>query len=317
MLFEKYFRNTFEDEDIIDERMKDGTADFLVKIGVANTNHQFDAMIAATTPIYTEFCNRFNSKSFTYSSRVSSTLTVDEIEEKYVDLVKRTVGNITSSYKKTSPVYKDFFSLKMTHYTQPHRDSIVDLINYFIDKYTDHPELGTTIKLLFVDLLASFEPARLSQQQKISTVKNLALSVSDQRIALNNQMFDNLLTIAKMYKGRPEYAKAFFDRSKFYRDKTTQAEVISVIVAPHEKINSGQVNIVGKKARFGLVKGDDVKVYTVASLTDLTPGTEFVILTTGATVTTEMTAIGADTNPYLIFFNQGNVEAEVTIEWIG
>ncbi len=316
MLFEKYFKNLFYDSKIIDNRMKDGTEDFLVKIVTNNTDHQFDAMIADTTPIFTQFKTGLNNKSFTYSSQLSSTMTVDEIKAEYIELVRRTVGNITTFHKKKSPVYKDFFATEMKTYTQPHMDDIVDKINYFIDKYTAHPDLGTTVKLAFVDLLGVFEPARMTQQQKISTVKNLALAISDERKALNEIMFDNLLQIARMYKGKPEYSKAFFDHSKFYADSHTEHDAVTVIIAPEEKKNSGEVNIVGKKARFKVIRGDNIKVYTVASLTNLVPGAQFVILNSDSDETIEMMAIGDENNPYLILFNQGSIEAEVTIDWL-
>ena len=121
--------------------------------------------------------------------------------------------------------------------------------------------------------------------------------------------------------GKPEKSRLFFDSSKLYPHTKTHNVVagdddFSVKLAANETKNTGLTNIIGKKARFVSMKGGRVKIYTVASLDNLTQSPQSVTLEADGDFVYSMTELGSPTNAYLILCNMTNEEAEIIIEWV-
>ncbi|MEI8202858.1 MAG: hypothetical protein WCH34_07600 [Bacteroidota bacterium] len=318
---EMYFKIPYEDKEITDDRMINHVINHIANMEANNVNHLFDSRIAATKAALLLLQTKKTSKDETKTEQYSSTITVEEYKDAFVIYVRRTAGNVSATYIKGTPEYKLFFPKPLKYYTRPLRGMIGNHIDHFILRYTEHPELGTTLLDAFTDLKDAFDPASTTQQNKIAAVKSLIAVTSVERKALNHQMYSNILYFADLHMGEPQYAKVFFNQSLLFPHHPSKAEPVveeefSLILQGNETKNTGLVNIVGKKARFVVIKGTNVKAYTVASLDDMEPGTEFVDLAAEADVTCDMTQLGDDNNPYLILRNLGDDEAEVVIDWV-
>ena len=317
---ESYFEIPYEDERITDDRITDFVTDHIAKLEANNADHVFDTVIAETMAVFTQFNSKKVSKSETRAEQAASTITVDEYQKQYVELVRRTVGRVSSTYLKGTAVYKEFFPKPLTYYTNPRRPLIGEQIDHFITRLVAHPELGHDLHDAFTALKVSFGEARHAQESHKGSVKALIVGASEERKALNLQLFDNLLTIAKRYKGKPEYLKVFFDPSKLLHramaHQDDETNEFTVVLAPGETKNTGLTGIVGKKARFVNLSEVAVKVYTVASLDNLEPDARAITLDADGDMEYDIASLGAPANPYLILRNLGSEEAEVVIDWV-
>ena len=321
MKIETFFEDPYDDVRITDDRMEDYTIDNIAKMESNNEDHSLDTPITETKKALDIFQKKKASKSETFSEQTSSTLTVDILEDQFVDLVKRTVGTVISKYPKGSPVYKEFFTKPLKYYTKPKRALVPQHIDHFLARLKAHSEFGTEPIEAFNTIKENFEPARDIQQHKIGDVKSLITATSVERKALNLQVFDNQLVIARKYKDKPEYARVFFDTSKLFPHTKSHDLVIgdddfSVKLAAHETKNSGLTNIIGKKARFVSLNGGRVKIYTVASLDNLTQSPQSITMEADGDLTISMTELGNPANPFLIISNQSDEETEIIIEWV-
>jgi hypothetical protein len=318
---ESMFRICFDDIAIIDDRAEDYSFDSIAKFESNNADHFWDDLITDSKNVHFKFVEKKTGKTESRHDQVASTMTVDEYENEFVALVRKSVGSVITLYDKKSPVYKEFFLKPLKYYTEPRRSLISTHIDHFITRFTAHNELPGDLKIKFTALKAAFDPARSTQVHKIATVSTLVVDTSAERQALNVRLFRNVIAVVDRYPGKPEYAAVYFDQSKlFHHAKVKDDEVVeedfSVSMKEMETKNTGLVNIIGKTARFVSLRGGKVQIYTVASLDNLEPGSESVTLDEDGDITAKMEQLGDDTNPYLIVRNLENIEAEVIIEWV-
>ena len=88
-------------------------------------------------------------------------------------------------------------------------------LDYLLEKLTKfQAQLGAPLTAEFTAIRSSFEAARGSQVGEKGAVSTARGTVKTTRTALQLQLLDNLLMLAKEFKGQPEKAAEFFDQSK-------------------------------------------------------------------------------------------------------
>ena len=319
---ETFFKICFGDIRIIDNRIDDFTTDHLAKLEANNETHEYDTMITDTTAALTEFRLKKTDKSETLADRKAATITVDQYEENFIELVRRASGTVLAQFPKSSPVYAEFFPIPLGDYTNPLRPMIGGYIDHFITRFTAHAaEFGIAMRDAFISLKASYDPARSAQEAEAAEVKSLIAETSVERDALDAQLFSNLLKLADKYKGQPEYAKVFFDTSTLFfhaHDMFIPGVVHPISFKALQTKNSNIEGLVGSTLRLinsGLTR---LQFFTESSPQNPVPGEISLTVEPGGDVTTTMADIsGSETHKYLFIKNLDAAAGDGSVEITG
>ncbi|MEO5717487.1 MAG: hypothetical protein ABIR29_02825 [Chthoniobacterales bacterium] len=87
-------------------------------------------------------------------------------------------------------------------------------LDYAVEKFTKYQaQLGAALVTEFTGLRTAFENARSGQVGSKGEVSEARGAVKTTRRALELQVFDNLLSLAKLFKDLPAKAAEFFNQS--------------------------------------------------------------------------------------------------------
>jgi len=101
-----------------------------------------------------------------------------------------------------------------------------------VEKFTKYEaQLGTLLLAEFTALRTSFNEAREEQVDDKGTVSQARGAVRSTRTALELQLTDNLLTLAKEFKDQPEKCAEFFNQS-LLEDPTLNQSTDATVPTP-------------------------------------------------------------------------------------
>jgi hypothetical protein len=287
-----------------------------------NSTHQWDAQIAALQASLQALQTKYDDKATTRADQYQSSVSVENYLAHYVEIVKRARGNVTSKYPVKSAEYKGFFPLKWSDYTKPLRPKIGFFIDFFIDRYGNHQELGTDVLNDLITLKNNYNPARALQVQNMSNVSSLIDEESTERHDLNIELYKCVYTLALAFPGQPEKAALFFDESKLYPHSHATQSTLGVphtlSYKPLEISNTGLRGIVGLSARIINSSNCRLKIFTVSSLKNLMISDLAALVDPYADVTLDLATIGkkAD-NKYLVIANLDAATCSISVELQG
>lgn len=100
------------------------------------------------------------------------------------------------------------------YYTRATMQTIQERLDYAVTKFTKYQaDLGATVVTEITGLRTAFANARDTQLEGKGEVSEARGMVKTTRTALELQLTDNLLALAKLFKGQPAKAAEFFNQS--------------------------------------------------------------------------------------------------------
>ena len=128
--------------------------------------------------------------------------------------VRRREGTIKSEFDKPSATYDEFFPQGLTEYGDATLANAETLMKRFADAAARHVDvLGQAFVDRFAQLRQTFVAARAAQLAMMGEVRAEKLGTAGARAALEDQLMDNLLTLAMKFKRDPDSGMAYFDQS--------------------------------------------------------------------------------------------------------
>jgi hypothetical protein len=120
--------------------------------------------------------------------------------------------------------YREIFPQGLTYYTRASMQTIKQRLDYVVEKFAKYQtQLGAALVTEFTELRTSFNAARDEQVEDKGSVGQARDAVKTTRTALELQLTDNVLTLAKQFKGQPEKAAVFFNQALLEDPTQSQA----------------------------------------------------------------------------------------------
>jgi hypothetical protein len=311
---ETFFENPFDDDKISDERKNSFARDHINRTTDNNPGGRYTPMITATQTVYDGYFGKIVETGGSTALRKSKTITVEEVSQQIKKLLSSKEGVINDIWPRKSSVYTEFYPMGITEYWEATRDGILPLLDRFIDACGRHTgQLPTNFVDQFRELREAYDTARSEQQQKKGDVVDDKEAKVVARQALDSQLFQNLLQIAKDFAGNPSMLSAYFDQTIIRRrvsavkgengEEPEEIEPITGEVAP-ETIKEVMHGAFVVTTIFNLGNPGPVPVdyYTASKPDDPKPGTTVRVLP-DEEVEVEASALGAGGNLYLMVFN--------------
>jgi hypothetical protein len=284
---------------------------------VAN-GEPFGSLVDPTNTALTGLKTSLGGQSSTLAQRESKTMTVDIAMDNFKTAVKLREANILVVFPKDHPVYQEFFPQGKTEYDLATKANVEKLMTRIITAIDNHKtQLGQPLLDEFMALRTSYVTARDEQLQKMGDTEASKETWESCLAVMQAQAFTNLLSIANVYKGKPDKVDLFFDEAIVQIHRHVERETGEL---PYELlIEAGTTKAANLSFsvddEFEIVNISEVPVYYYGALTANEPcppaATE---LLPGETKITNCELLGAPVNKYLLFTNKDTTsEAEVEI----
>jgi hypothetical protein len=209
-----YFKVPFSNPELSDERLAKGAEVHIARTSANNPGGKYTVLIAATTTKAAAFSQALSAKHFLHSEKEGTTKTEDEFIAEFKKMAQDTHGLISYTFKDNPAAYEDFYPHGVTEYTKINKTTAFDLMNNLAKACLKHAaSLPDDFGGQFDSVLASFIDARNVKESKVGEIKGKQDERTSTRVALEDQLMDNLLTIAKDYKRQPEKCETYFELS--------------------------------------------------------------------------------------------------------
>jgi hypothetical protein len=311
---ENFFTNPFDDDKIPDERMNSFAHDHINRTTDNNPGGIYTAMITTTQTAYDGYFGHIVGESDSTSQRISKTASVKSLSKQIKSAISQQEGTIRGKWEVGSETYLEFFPSGVTEYYDATRDGIIPLLDRFIiaiGRHTD--DLPENFVDQFRNLRSAYNTARNEQQKKKGDVSDEKAATEVSRVQLVNQLFLNLLTVAKDNAGNPAKLLSFFDQSIIRRkvkgvakeggEEPEELEPVTGEVEPgavkevmHGAFNVTTIFVLGNNGT------DLVEFYTTNKPEDPKPGTTFPVQP-GEEDEAGASKLGAVGNLYLMVYN--------------
>lgn len=221
MKIARFFENQFDDVEISSEELRSFAEDHLGKL---SGRAPYAAMLAATEAAFGPFDDALSDRAENIGSQVGQTVSKNEVVQLFRTKIRQRRGRVVDVFGETSAEYREIFPQGLSYYTRATMETLKTRLDYVVEKFTKYQtELGAPLLAEFTALRTSFTEARGEQMEDKGAVSATRGAVKATRTALELQLTDNLLTLAKEFKGQPVKAAEFFDQSKLEDPAQSQA----------------------------------------------------------------------------------------------
>ena len=230
--FVKFFVNLFLHLNISFDSKKIASEDCLGKIAFQNTDGQFDDMLAATQAVHDDLFQDVSDIDTSVAVQKALTEITDELMDKFTKRVTKLNLHFESTGFVDSPYYNEFFLHGVQEITKgTNKGNIVTYMNRMINAITAHTTEagGPSVLTEFQNFKTQYNNARQAQELKKGGTQGKRTTRNEAEVAWAEQMFDNLLTIAKLYKGKPEKVNDFFTQHLFERHYSSDKDHIGTL----------------------------------------------------------------------------------------
>lgn len=215
----RYFENPFDDPEISGEELRSFAEDHRGKLEAQNSEGPlagtFTVMIAATEAVFTPFDDALAARAQQIGALGGNTATKDQVLQLFRTTMRQRQGRVTDKFGEGSAQYKEIFPQGLSYYTRATMANIKERLAYAVEKVTKfQAQLGADLVTELTGLQTSFNSARDAQVGDKGSVSQARGSVASTRRALELQLTDNLLALARQFKGQPAKAAEFFDQSQ-------------------------------------------------------------------------------------------------------
>ncbi len=230
---ESFLQNPFSDPKIsLDKKKKFGES-HLVNLTVQNTANIYDQTIVDTAAVQTALFGDITNVEVTKALQKAQTESVDHLMEAFKKRNTRLNNFLISTEVDKQPVYQTFFPQGVTEFTRDvNKGNVEQLMTRLVEVITLQPAVagGATVLAEYEAFRIQYALVRNLQLTKISQVSAGITNRENAEAAWDNQLFDNLLLIARENKGQPDLINNFFDQSIVHTPNNTQSKDIMPLV---------------------------------------------------------------------------------------
>jgi hypothetical protein len=210
----KFFEILFNNPKISDDALRVFAEDHLQRLVANNDGGGYTTMIAATEQAVTDYFGSISSEDTATAIRGSLTKARDAVIASFQKAVRRREGRIRDTFGEDSPQYLEFFPQGLTEYAHATLGTTATLIDRLVNATTKYSaQLGQPMVDEFTALKTNYASAQREQAKKKGEVTSQKTTTSTNRDEVELQLMDNLLTLAKEFKGNPDRGMDFFDQS--------------------------------------------------------------------------------------------------------
>lgn len=209
-----YFKVVFASPEISDDNLRKFTEIHLQRLSADNPGGIFTALVTATTTVYQVYFGSIVDEATRTAIQKGMTLKMNAALDDFLEAVRRQEGRIRADYDKPSAVYAEFYPQGLEDYNQATLADVETMMARYAQAAARH---GVELGQAFVDKFAAFHTeftaARSSQLLAMGEVKAEKTDTRGTRAAVEDQLMDNLLTLAMKFKRDPDAGMAYFDQS--------------------------------------------------------------------------------------------------------
>jgi hypothetical protein len=207
----RYFENAFDKPEISSEELRSFSEDH---IGKLKTEGGHAAMLSATEVVFGPFDAALSDRAAQIGSLGGNTVTKNEVVQLFRTKIRQRRGRVVDAFGEGSAEYREIFPDGLSYYTKATMETLKQRLDYVVEKFTKYQaQLGAALVAEFEGLRTQFVNARDEQVGDKGGVSQARGAVKTTRTALEMQLTDNLLALAREFKGQPEKATEFFDQS--------------------------------------------------------------------------------------------------------
>jgi len=209
-----YFTVIFDTPEISDDNLRKFTEVHLQRLAANNPAGAFTGLLTATTAAYDAYFGAIADEDLKAAIQVGLTRTMNDALAEFQRAVRRREGTVRSEFGEGTAAYVEFFPRGIGEYTEATLADVETLMRRLVSLATKHvAELGQPFADGFQALLDAFSAARAAQLRVMGEVKGEKLGTAAARNALEDQLMDNLLTLAMKFKRNADAGMAYFDQS--------------------------------------------------------------------------------------------------------
>jgi hypothetical protein len=214
----RYFEIPFSEPGISGEELRIFTEDHLGKLNSNNNSGPLagtlTAMVDGTQAAFAPFDNALSSRAEQIGTQMGGTLSKDDAVRLFKTAIRQRRGRVVDKVGENSAIYLEIFPGGLMYYTSATMQTIEARLDYAVDKFTKYSaELGPELAAEFTTLRSTFKNARSGQVEEKGEVSEARQAVRTTRTALELQLTENLLSLAKQFIGEPARATQFFNQS--------------------------------------------------------------------------------------------------------
>ena len=214
----RYFENPFDDRQIAAEELRIFAEDHLGKVNSHNDSGPLagtlTAMVTATEAAFDPFDEALSGRAQEIGTQMGGTMTKDDALRLFKTKIRQREGTVRGVLAENTPQYREIFPGGLMYYTRATMQTIQARLDYAVEKFTKYQaELGAAVVAEITGLRSAFSAARDAQVGDKGEVSEARGMVKTTRRSLELQLLDNLLALAKLFKGQPEKAAEFFNQS--------------------------------------------------------------------------------------------------------
>ena len=222
MKLSRLFENLFDEPQISAEELRSFAEDHLGKLRAQGSS--FAAMLTATEGAYGPFDESLSVRAEQIGALGGNTVSKNQVLQLFRTKIRQRRGRVLDAFGESSAEYREIFPQGLSYYTKATMETVSQRLDYAVEKFTKYQaQLGAPLVTEFTELRASFNAARDGQVEDKGSVGQARDAVRTTRTALELQLTDNVLALAKQFKGQPEKAAVFFDQSKLEDPSQSQA----------------------------------------------------------------------------------------------
>lgn len=211
-----YFINPFTDERHSLNRKKKFGEDHIKRITVQNTGGELTEMLNSTIAVQTNFFGAITSVSVNASIREARTEAVDQVIEAFKTRNTRLNNYLLANGTDKQAIYQEFFPQGITAFTREvNKGNVAQLMDQLVKAITRNPAIagGTTVLSEYTNFLNNYNTARGEQLTKMGEVSGTRGSRNSVEDDWDDQMFNNLLTLANLHRQHPETLGWFMNQT--------------------------------------------------------------------------------------------------------
>jgi hypothetical protein len=318
----KFFESPFEKLYLGKDKLYKFYDDHVSRLKAAVANGEpFNALLIASLVLLANLKKSLGGHASKLAQKEMLTMTVDNVVELFKKTVRLHEASILVKFPKEHPVYQEFFPHGKSEYTSATKASIGKLMLQIINAIENHKtDLGQPLLDEFTGLQTLYDNSRDEQIQKKEDTETERANWDTNLAAMEDQAFQNLLSIALIHRNHPEKIKMFFDQSLLVLKKHNKEDeeilpyILSVLANTTKAANisfsvddSLEITNNGEKSVFyyGAVTADSI---CPPAATELLPGESKIV---------SGEILGAPVNKYILFTNKdATTEAEVEISML-
>lgn len=303
-----YIVNPFLTIKVARPRVQKFAFDHIQRVTSAANPH-FAQIITDTTAIWQILFGNIETYDQDINDQVSLTNQLNKKMKEFTDNVVDLEPFVLTHYKKTDPVYHEFFPHGLTEYHNINQSTALVLMDRIIDKtHAYSTDVGATWEPLFTQIHDSYEALFAGQKEKMGEVDGVVSNYEEKVIDLYVQLYKNAMLIIAEYPKHPERLLDFFNETLV----NFESHIHPLTIAPSEQ-KASDLNFTVDDTIVITSKCAKVLKYFFAPTAESQLVGAPQLLAANAKIKVTGPAAGAPANKFVIFINDTDTAANIEV----